>query len=334
MIHYLIRRLVYAVVTVFGISIVSFIIIELPPGDFLASIVQKQSVLNGNLTQGQIADLRHQYGLDQSMYVQYWKWITGILTRGDFGLSFVSNISHPVAVSSLIMDRLPLTIALAFATLVFTWIVAVPIGIYSAARQYSFGDYTFTIFGFLGLAIPNFLVALVLLYVSFRYFGQSVGGLFSPQYVDAPWSFGRVLDLLSHMWIPVIIVGLNGTAILIRIMRANLLDELRKPYVIAARARGLSETRLLVKYPVRLALSPLLSTVGWVLPGLISSGEVVAIVLSLQTTGPLLLTSLQTQDMYLAGSFIFMISLLTVAGTLISDLLLAWSDPRIRHRYQ
>jgi peptide/nickel transport system permease protein len=331
--RYIIRRLIYAVVTVFGISVISFIIIELPPGDFLSTIIKKQSALNGTLTQGQITDLRHQYGLNQPVYVQYWKWIEGIITRGDFGRSFVV-LDHPVAVSSLIVDRLPLTIALAFATLVFTWIVAVPIGIYSAARQYSFGDYTFTIFGFLGLAIPNFLIALVLLYVSFKYFGQSVGGLFSPQYVDAPWTFGKFVDLLSHMWIPVIIVGANGTAVLIRIMRANLLDELRKPYVIAARARGLSEPRLIVKYPVRLALSPLLSTVGWVLPGLISSGEVVAIVLSLQTTGPLLLSALQTQDMYLAGSFIFMVSLLTVVGTLISDFLLAWSDPRIRHRYE
>jgi len=331
--RYIIRRLIYAVVTVFGISVISFIIIELPPGDFLSTIIKKQSALNGTLTQGQIGDLRNQYGLDQSIYVQYWKWIEGIITRGNFGQSFVV-LDHPVAVSTLIVDRLPLTIALAFATLVFTWVVAVPIGIYSAARQYSFGDYTFTILGFLGLAIPNFLIALVLLYVSFKYFGQSVGGLFSPQYVDAPWTFGRFVDLLSHMWIPIIIVGANGTAVLIRIMRANLLDELRKPYVIAARARGLSEPRLIVKYPVRLALSPLLSTVGWVLPGLISSGEVVAIVLSLQTTGPLLLSALQTQDMYLAGSFIFMISLLTVVGTLISDFLLAWSDPRIRHRYE
>jgi peptide/nickel transport system permease protein len=330
MTNYILRRLVYTLLTVFGISVISFIIIELPPGDFLSAIVQKQSVLNGTLTQEQIANLKNQYGLDQSIYVQYWKWITGIVLHGDFGRSFV--LDQPV--SHLIAERLPLTIALAFATLVFTWIVAVPIGIYSAARQYSLGDYTFTILGFFGLAIPNFLIALVLLYVSFRYFGQSVGGLYSPEYVDAPWSGGKFVDLLSHMWIPVIIVGLNGTAVLIRVMRANLLDELRKPYVIAARSRGLSERRLLVKYPVRLALSPLLSTVGWVLPALISSGEVVAIVLSLQTTGPLLLSSLQTQDMYLAGSFIFMVSVLTVVGTLISDLLLAWSDPRIRHRYQ
>lgn len=329
MTNYIIRRLIYAVVTVFGISLVSFLIIQLPPGDFLTAIVQKQSQLNGTLTQNQIHDLQVQYGLHQSIFVQYWKWITAIVFHADFGRSFVWNQS----VSSLIVARLPLTIALAFATLLFTWVVAVPIGIYSAARQYSFGDYTFTIFGFLGLAIPSFLVALVLLYVSFKYFGQSVGGLFSPRYVDAPWTFGRVIDLLSHMWIPMIIVGLNGTAVLIRVMRANLLDELRKPYVTAARARGLSERKLLVKYPVRLALSPLLSTVGWVLPALVSSGEVVAIVLSLQTTGPLLLSSLQTQDMYLAGGFIFMISLLTVVGTLVSDLLLAWSDPRIRNRY-
>jgi peptide/nickel transport system permease protein len=239
--------------------------------------------------------------------------------------------NRPVA--DLIWERLPLTIVLAFTTLLFTWAVAVPIGIFSAARQYSIGDYVFTIFGFIGLAIPSFLIALVLLYVSFRYFGQSVGGLFSPNYVEAPWSVAKVLDLLSHLWIPVLIVGLAGTAQQIRIMRANLLDELRKPYVVAARSRGLSETRLLVKYPVRLAISPLISTVAWILPGLVSAGEVVAIVLSLQTTGPLLLHALQTQDMYLAGSFIFMISVLAVVGTLLADILLAWSDPRIRMRY-
>ncbi len=329
MTRYIIRRLVYAVITVFGISIVSFFIIQLPPGDFLTSTINQMSLTQGDVTQAQIESLRSQYGLDESIAGQYFDWISGIVLHGDFGQSFVWN--QPVA--DLIWDRLPLTIILAFSTLLFTWMIAVPIGIYSAARQYSVGDYAFTIFGFVGLAIPSFLIALVLLYVSFKYFGQSVGGLFSPQYIDADWSVARVVDLLSHLWIPVIIVGLAGTAALIRVMRANLLDELRKPYVVAARARGLSERRLILKYPVRLALSPLLSTVGWVLPALISSGEVVAIVLSLQTMGPLLLRALQDQDMYLAGSFIFIVSVLTVIGTLISDLLLAWSDPRIRRRY-
>jgi peptide/nickel transport system permease protein len=201
-------------------------------------------------------------------------------------------------------------------------------------RQYSIGDYIATIIGFLGLAIPSFLIALVLLYVSFRYFGQDVGGLYSSEYVDAPWSPGKLVDLLKHMWIPVVITGLAGTASLIRMMRANLLDELRKPYVAAARSRGNPEAKLIFKYPVRVAIGPLLSTLGWVLPAVVSSGEVVAIVLSLQTTGPMLLSALQTQDMYLAGSFIFAVSVLTVVGTLLSDLLLAWADPRIRHQYK
>jgi len=329
MTRYITRRFVYAVLTVFGISIVSFFIIELPPGDFLTTSIDRLGD-EGATGAAQIAALRERYGLDQPFYVRYFKWISGIVLHGDFGQSFIYD--RPV--SELIAERLPLTIAVSLATIVFTWILAVPIGIYSAVRQYSLGDYIATIIGFLGLAIPSFLIALVLLYVSFRYFGQDVGGLFSPEYVDADWSFGRVIDLLKHMWIPVAITGFAGTASLIRVMRANLLDELRKPYVTAARARGNSEGRLIVKYPVRVAIAPLLSTVGWVLPAVISSGEVVAIVLSLQTTGPMLLSSLQTQDMYLAGSFIFVVSVLTVVGTLISDLLLAWADPRIRHEYK
>jgi peptide/nickel transport system permease protein len=325
---YLVRRLVYAALTVFGISIVSFVIIVLPPGDFLTSLINQLQNTQGTVNHAEVVALRHQYGIDQPVYVQYWKWITGIVLRGDFGQSFVWN--QPV--SKLIMTRLPLTMALAFMTLFFTWLVAVPIGIYSAARQYSLGDYVFTILGFVGLAIPGFLIALVLLYVSYKYLGQSVGGLYSQKYIDAPWSFAKLGDLLAHMWIPVLITGLSGTALLIRVMRANQLDELRRPYVTAARARGLAERKLLVKYPVRLAIGPLLSTVGWALPALISSGEVVAIVLSLQTTGPLLLGALQTQDMYLAGSLIMLVSVLAVVGTLVSDLLLAWADPRIRYR--
>lgn len=329
MTRYIARRLIYAVVTIFGISLVSFFIIELPPGDFLTTSIDRLGD-EGATGLAQIAALRTRYGLDQPFYFRYFKWVSGIVLHGDFGQSFIYH--RPV--SELIADRLPLTIAVSLATIVFTWALAVPIGIYSAVRQYSLGDYIATIIGFLGLAIPGFLIALVLLYVSFRYFGQDVGGLFSEKYVDADWSFGRVIDLLKHMWIPVAITGFAGTASLIRVMRANLLDELRKPYVTAARARGNSEARLIVKYPVRVAIGPLLSTFGWVLPAVISSGEVVAIVLSLQTTGPMLLSSLQTQDMYLAGSFIFAVSILTVVGTLISDLLLAWADPRIRHEYK
>jgi peptide/nickel transport system permease protein len=327
--RYVVRRLVYAVLTIVGISIVSFFIIQLPPGDFLTTTIDRLGD-KGSMGSQQIAVLRERYGLDQPWYYQYYKWISGIVLHGDFGQSFVYN--RPV--SELIIQRLPLTIVLSIATLLFTWAVAIPIGIFSAVRQYSVGDYVVTVLGFLGLAVPGFLIALVLLYVSFRYFGQDVGGLYSERYIDAPWSIGKVGDLLKHMWIPVVITGLAGTAALIRVMRANLLDELRKPYVSAARARGNPEVRLIVRYPVRVALSPLLSTVGWVLPAVISSGEVVAIVLSLQTTGPMLLSSLQTQDMYLAGSFILVVSMLTVVGTLISDLLLAWADPRIRLQYK
>jgi peptide/nickel transport system permease protein len=326
---YIVRRLLYALVTVLGVSVVSFVIIQLPPGDFLESVVKQMTLTNGEVSQQQLVALRAHYGLDEPVLLQYFRWLRGIVLHWDFGQSFVWN--RPV--SALIAERLPLTLILAFSTLLVTYAIAIPIGVYSAARQYSVGDYVATVFGFIGLAVPAFLIALVLLYVSFRYFGQSVGGLFSPNYVDAPWSRAKVVDLLSHLWIPVIIVALGGTAQLIRVMRANLLDELRKQYVVAARSRGLSERRLLVKYPTRVAISPLISTVGWQLPGLLSVGEVVAIVLSLQTTGPLLLHALQTQDMYLAGSFIFMISVLAVLGTLVADILLAAVDPRIRARY-
>jgi peptide/nickel transport system permease protein len=246
--------------------------------------------------------------------------------RGDFGYSF--EWRRPVA--QLLWDRLGFTFIISLATLLLTWIIAFPIGIYSAVRQYSIGDYLFTFLGFLGLAIPDFLAALVLMWIAFAVFGQSVGGLFSPDYVDAPWSVAKVLDMLSHLWIPALILGIGGTAGLIRIMRANLLDELHKPYVTTARAKGLPELKLILKYPVRVALNPFVSTVGWSLPHLISGTVIVGVVLNLPTNGPLLLRALLSQDMYLAGSFILMLSVLTVIGTLVSDILLAWLDPRIR----
>ena len=276
----------------------------------------------------QLAALKQRYGLDQPFYVQYWKWISGIVFRGDFGQSFEWN--RPV--NTLIWDRLGLTFILSLSTLVFVWAVAIPVGIYSAVRKYSLGDYVATFLGFIGLATPNFLIALVLLYVSFKYFGQSVGGLFSPEYIDAPWSWGKLTDLLAHLWIPMVVLGTAGTAGLIRTMRANLLDELGRPYVVTARAKGLAENRLLVKYPVRLALNPFVSGLNDVLVQLVSGAAIVSIVLSLPTTGPLLLRALMSQDMYLAGSFILMLSVLTVVGTLLSDILLAWLDPRIRYR--
>jgi peptide/nickel transport system permease protein len=325
---YIARRLLYMIPTLFLISVVSFVIIHLPPGDFLTTYAAGLAAQGETIDPATLAALRQRYGLGEPFHVQYWRWITGIVLRGDFGQSFEWN--RPVA--DLIWNRLGLTVLLSVATLVFVWAVALPIGIYSALRKYSIGDYVATFVGFIGLATPNFLLALILMYIGFAYFGQSVGGLFSPEYLDQPWSWGKIVDLLAHLWIPMVVIGTAGTAGLIRVMRANLLDEIGKPYVVTARAKGLPERRLLVKYPVRVALNPFVSTVGWILPGLISGEAIVAIVLSLPTTGPLLLRALTSQDMYLAGSFILMLSLLTVIGTLVSDLLLAWLDPRIRYR--
>jgi peptide/nickel transport system permease protein len=326
MIGYLLRRVAFMVPTVFMISIVAFVIIQLPPGSYLDTLLATMRSQGQSLDPGQVATLEARYGLDQPIFVQYVKWASAILLRGDFGQSFEWN--RPV--SELLADRLPLTITLALVTLLFTWIIAFPIGIYSAVRQYSVGDYVVTTVGFLGLAIPNFMIALVLMYVGYNVFGQSIGGLFSPEYETADWNLGKILDLLSHLWVPIVVLGMAGTAALVRVLRANLLDELRKPYVVAARARGMPERRLLVRYPLRVALNPFISTVGWVLPLLVSGEIVVAQVLSLPTTGPLMLSALTSEDMYLAGSVILIISVLTVVGTLISDVLLAWLDPRVR----
>ncbi len=326
MLQYIFKRLLYMIPTLIVISVVSFIIIQLPPGDYLDTMVATLASQGEDVNQEAIRALEQRYGLGQPVYVQYYKWVSGILLRGDFGQSFAWG--KPV--DQLIWDRLFLTFVLSIVSLLFVWAVAFPIGIYSAVRQYSPGDYVATFFGFIGLATPNFLLALILMYISFRFFNQSVGGLFSPEFKDAAWSWGRVVDMLAHLWIPVIIIGTAGTAGLIRIMRANLLDELKKPYVVTARAKGMPESRLLFKYPVRVALNPFISTVGWVLPTLVSGSAIVSIVLSLPTTGPLMLRALMSQDMYLAGSFLMMISSLTVVGTLVSDVLLAWLDPRIR----
>jgi peptide/nickel transport system permease protein len=326
MLLFVVKRVLYMVPTLVLISMVSFAIIQLPPGDYLSTLAARLEAQGGELDREQYTFLRERYGLDQPIIVQYWKWVSGIVLNGDFGLSF--HFRRPV--DELIWSRLGLTLAISLATVVFVYLVAIPIGIYSAVRKYSIGDYIATFIGFIGLAIPNFLLALVLMYVALTQFGQNVGGLFSAHYVDAPWSWGKFLDLLTHMWIPIIVVGTASTASLIRYMRANLLDELPKPYVVTARAKGLPETRLLMKYPVRVASNPIVSRLGWELPDLVSGELIVAVVLSLPTTGPLLLQALVAQDMYLAGSFIMMLSILTVIGTLASDILLAWLDPRIR----
>jgi peptide/nickel transport system permease protein len=325
MLGYIVRRVVAMIPTVIAISIVSFVIIQLPPGDFLTSYVAGLEAQGECIEPEVIAALKMRYGLGQPIHIQYLKWIWGVL-HGDFGQSF----RWGAPVSTLIWGRLGLTVLVSFATLVISWLISFPVGIYSAVKQYSVGDYVFTILGFLGVAIPDFLIALVLMVLTYVYLGQSVGGLFSPEYVDAPWTWARVVDLLNHMWIPLVVLGTGGTASLIRIMRANLLDEMEKPYVITARAKGQREFILLMRYPVRAALNPFVSTVGWTLASLVSGSTIVAVVLNLPMVGPLMLSALISQDMYLAGSFILMLSILTVIGTLLSDILLAWLDPRIR----
>ncbi len=327
MLAFIVRRILYMIPTIFLISIVTFIIIQLPPGDYLDTLAADLGEAGVEDT-GVMEALERQYGLGQPIYVQYYKWMTGIIFEGDFGLSFEKN--RPV--TDLIWDRLGWTFGISIMTLIFIWCTALPIGIYSAVRKYSVGDYLATLFGFLGLAIPNFLLALVMMYVAFKYFGQSVGGLVSPEYLDAPWTWDKYVDLFKHIWMPIVVVGTSGAAALIRIMRANLLDELYRPYVVTARAKGMTEFQLLLRYPVRVALNPFVSTIGWILPTLVSGEIIVAVVMNLPTTGPLLLRALLVQDMYLAGSLILIVSCLTVIGTLISDVLLALIDPRIRYQ--
>ena len=297
----------------------------MPPGDYVDSYIAQLASSGALVGAEEAANLRAQYGLDQPIYVQYLRWIS-LIVRGDFGMAM--EYRRPVI--EVIGDRLPLTLVVASAALVFTWVLALPIGIYSAIRQYSFFDYLFTFIGFIGLAIPNFLLALIVLYLGFQYFDANVGGLFSPEYADAPWSWAKVQDLLVHLPIPAIVLGVAATAQQVRIMRANLLDEKRKPYVVAARARGVPESRVILKYPVRVALNPFASQIPFILPLLVGGSIIVSVVLSLPTVGPLLLKALIALDMFLAGSIILLISVLTVLGSLISDVILVWIDPRIR----
>ncbi|MCB0071675.1 MAG: ABC transporter permease [Caldilineaceae bacterium] len=310
----------------FAISILSFAIIQLPPGDFLTSYVAQLRQQGDIVDQAQIDALRERYGMGQPIYVQYGKWIWGILTRGDWGQSF--EWQKPV--EDLIWERLGLTMIISLSALLVSWFIAIPIGVYSATHQYSFLDYLLTAFSFVGLGTPGFLLALIVLFYAQSQLGVNVGGLFSDEFILAPWSMAKVVDMLKHIWVPLVIVAVGSTAGNIRITRANLLDELNKPYVETARAKGVPESRLIWKYPVRVALNPFFSTVGWSLATLVSGTTLVAMVLSLQTTGPMMLRALTSQDMYLAGSFIFLLSTLTVIGTLISDILLAIVDPRIR----
>ena len=308
-----------------AISVLSFIVMHLSPGDYVTSYIAQMSASGSVVSEADAAALRAQYGLDQPIYIQYLRWV-GLMTQGNFGMAMEWN--RPVM--EVIGDRLALTIVISVAAIVFTWVVALPIGIYSAVRQYSIGDYIFTFFGFIGLAVPGFMLALIVMYVGFTYFNANVGGLFSPAYDQAAWSMGKVWNLIQHLPIPAIVLGLAGTAQMIRIMRANLLDELRKPYVVTARAKGLSENKVILKYPVRVALNPFASTIGYLLPFVISGSIIVSMVLSLPTVGPVLLEALIAQDMYLAGTIILLLGILTVVGTFLSDLLLMWIDPRIR----
>ena len=350
------RRVLWMLPTLWLISLISFALIQLPPGDYLTSYVTALEETGETVSLEQVEALRRRYNLDEPFALQYGKWLNDLLPFGlrraedgaylwvpdadggrsvnwpwfkwpDLGTSFEWN--RPVG--ELIGERLLLTMTISIFTLLFTWALAIPIGIYSAVRQYSMGDYVFSVLGFIGLATPNFLLALIFMYVGYSVFGISAGGLFSPAYENAPWSMAKFSDLVAHLWIPVIVIGTAGTAGLIRVMRGNLLDELPKQYVMTARAKGVSPVRLLLKYPVRVALNPLVSTIGWVLPGIVSGSVIVAVVLGLPTVGPLLLRALENQDMYLAGSMVMILSFLTVIGTLISDILLLILDPRIRY---
>lgn len=326
MVTFLLRRIAIMIPTLFLISLVSFLIIQLPPGDYLTTYVARLSSSGQTVEPEVLNALRQRYALDQPVTVQYWRWLSNIVFHLDFGYSF----EYGRSVTSLLAERLPLTVTLGVVTMVFTWAVALPFGIYSAVRKYSIGDYLITALVFVGLGVPNFLLALTVAYLQLKYFDRSIGGLFSPEFQDAPWNLGKVLDLLGHVWLPIVIIAASNIAGVVRIMRANLLDELHKPYVTTARSRGLRERDVIARYPVRVALNPFVSTVGWVLPSLIAGEIIVAEVLGLQTTGPLLLKALQGQDMYLAGSLIFVLSVLTVFGTLLSDVLLGIVDPRIR----
>ncbi|MBV7334579.1 ABC transporter permease [Chloroflexi bacterium TSY] len=325
MLTFIFRRTLLLILTLFFISIVTFAVIELPPGDYLTSYEAILAAGGDPVDKEELNALRRQFGLDKPLPLRYLQWLTNVL-QGNFGLSFEWN--KPVG--ELIWERLALTITISLGTLLFTWIVGFAIGVYSAVNQYSIGDYVFTTLGFIGLGLPNFLIALVILWYAFDQFDLKLSGLFSQEYQSAPWSLAKVWDMLKHLWLPLIILGTAGTAGMIRVMRANLLDELNKPYVETARSKGLAEWRLIYKYPVRIALNPFISTVGWALPNLISGSIIVSVVLSLPTTGPMLLRALLNQDMYLAASFLLILSVLTVIGTLISDILLALLDPRIR----
>jgi peptide/nickel transport system permease protein len=325
MLAYIARRLLLAILTIWAITVISFVIIQLPPGDYVTSYIASMSASGSAVSEAEADALREQLGLNRPVYVQYIKWM-GLILQGNFGMAM--EWARPVR--DVIGDRLTLTIVVSVAAVIFTWALALPIGIYSAVKRYSIGDYVATLIGFIGLAIPGFMLALIVMYIGFKYFNANIGGLFSAEFADAPWDWAKFVDMLKHLPIVAIVLGIGGTAQMIRIMRSNLLDELRKPYVMTARARGLAETRVILKYPVRVALNPFVSTIGYLFPYIVSGSIIVSMVLSLPTVGPLLLKALIAQDMFLAGTIVLMLGVMTVVGTFISDLLLMWVDPRIR----
>ncbi len=325
MLNYIVKRLLLMIPTLFVISVLVFIIIQLPPGDYLESYIAELQSQGESVDDAKIKFLRQEYGLDKPLYEQYFVWAKGLM-QGDLGYSFEFDLP----VREVVGDRMFLTIIISVVTIIFTWMIAFPIGIYSATHQYSWGDYGLSFLGFIGLATPNFLLALVMLYLANVYFGTSIGGLMDPEFIDQSWSWAKIKSVLEHLWIPVIVIGTSGTAGMIRRLRANLLDELQKQYVTTARAKGMKEGKLVRKYPLRMALNFFIADIGSLLPSVISGAEITAVVLSLPTTGPMLLSALQSQDMYLAGSFLMFLAMLTVIGVLISDILLAVTDPRIR----
>lgn len=327
MLTFIVRRLIIMIPLLFLISILCFMIIQLPPGSYVSTYIARLETSGYKVDQTVITQLTRQYGLDKPVYTQYFLWIKNIILDANFGMSFIENRPN----AEIIQERLPMTIYIALITILFTWTIAIPIAIYSATHQYSVGDYTFTLIGFAGMAIPQFLFALVLVWFLYSQTGWVVTGLFSMEFAHKDWSLAKFADLLKNLWIPILVVGTAGTAGMIRVMRATLLDELKKQYVITARAKGVSERNLLFKYPVRVAINPVISTIGWVLPQTISGMVITTIVLNLQTIGPALLNAVLTQDMYLAAAIVMLLSSLTVIGTFISDLLLVWIDPRIRY---
>lgn len=327
MFAYILRRCLLMIPILIAVSIISFIVMELPPGDFVTSRMLQLIENRSDVTEEILENLRERYGLNKPAYVRYWLWITNFI-KGDLGYS----LAWQKPVRELLLSRFVLTATLSMITLLSTWVIAFPIGIYSAVRPYSLADFFWTFIGFFGLAVPNFLIALVLMFLSFRYFPEiGIGGLFSQEFQRAVWSWPKFADLLAHLWIPVLVIGTAGTAGLIRIVRANLIDELKKPYVVMARSKGLSEVRTVLKYPVRIALNPFFSTVGWILPSIIAGETITSIVLGLPTAGPLVLDAIRSQDMQLAGAFIMLSSTLVVIGTLLSDIILVIVDPRIRY---